>query len=138
MAAIDPEIIAVFIENEELCRNFPRNHPLPLGHNGLRGAEDAQDVIALIAQQRVEPFPPVCAGIFARPIDRPLRLAERFWKSGITGNQIELHLAAVDFVQPRQHVFKQLSRAALDKEDAVERWDLVGHEAAQNTTIARR
>ena len=38
MAAVEPEVIAIFVDDEDLGRQAARQRPFPLGHDGNRGS----------------------------------------------------------------------------------------------------
>src|SRR6266404_3314709 len=69
MSAIEPEIVAVFIEDENFGGKTGREHPLPFGHDRFGGADDTHDGIVLGVKLSVEPLAGITIGIVGDAID---------------------------------------------------------------------
>src|SRR5579871_6674045 len=69
MPAVEPEVVAVFIQDEDLGRHPGREHPLPLGHDRLGGADDPGHVIVLRLEFAVELFARRASRIISDAID---------------------------------------------------------------------
>ena len=119
VAAIEPEIVAVFVEHENFSGKTHGQHPFPFGHNGLGRADDSDDDVAVGGQLFIEPLARAAIGIFGDAVYRSELSAEILRDSGVARYEIGLHLRVV-IVEAAEQLFEQVAAAAFDKEDAGE------------------
>ena len=120
MAAVEPEIVAVLIQQEEFARQARRQHPLPFGHDRFSRADDANHGVFIGCQFGIESLARGRIGIIRHPVDRaPLR-AELQRRARVTGHQIRRHLW-MHVIEPVKQIFQQLTASAFHQQDAGER-----------------
>src|SRR5689334_24249777 len=69
VSTIQPEVIAILIEDENLGGQAKRQHPLPFCHDGLGGAYDAQNAIAVAGEFAVKARTALAATIIGDAVD---------------------------------------------------------------------
>src|SRR5437588_6462525 len=105
MSAIEPEVIAIFIKDENLGGKTGREHPLPFGHDRFGGADDTNDGIVIGVKLSVEPLAGVAVGIIGDAIDVTTRRLKILRYSAVAGEQIGLH-RGMNIVESAEQVFQ--------------------------------
>ena len=136
MAAVEPEIIAVFIDDENLRRDPQRDHPLPLRHDRLAGADHPHQRITILRELPVQfaaPFaPPKVAGtIHARVLRETLR------QSRVARHQVDRDVFPPRLPQPRNDSLQQIARAAFNQKNRVRVRNSAAQEIAHSEPATR-
>ena len=94
--AVDPEVISVFVDDENLGWNPRCQGPFPFGHQRLARTDDAEKRVAVLAEFAVKPAPQLAAAIIGNAIKPRGFGTESLGKRGIAGDQIEENVVAPD------------------------------------------
>lgn len=120
VGVVHPEVITVLIHDKELGFQGSRQQPLPLGHDGRAGAEDAHHGGLFGAQFRGEALCAIPAAVILYAIDAAVFRTEATGLAGITGDQIHLNVGAVNVVEGADEVVVKGAGPAFDEHDASE------------------
>ena len=129
---VDPEVVAVFVEDENFRRELRAEDPFPLEHDRLGGADDAGDRVIFGLELGVKAFAGRGARIIGYAEDfavKPLR------HSGIAGHEVDLEILAIGFMQSGNEVVEQPARSALDEEHFCERRIPAAEKVAQTNIL---
>ena len=106
MPAVEPEVIAVFVEDQELRGDAQRQHPLPFGHDWLGGADDDDYVVMLRRQLCVQPLACFRVGIIGDAVYSTPFAPKMFGQAGIAGYEIGLQVGVL-LIKAAEHVLEQ-------------------------------
>ena len=108
---IEPEIVAVLVQDENLRRQFRREDPFPFGHDRLSGTDDSGDRVLLGGEFGVKAL----AGCGALIIRNAKYFAVKSLRdSGIAGDQIDREIIAVRFVETGDKIIEKTPGSAFD------------------------
>src|SRR5216684_2998201 len=111
VTAVEPEVVAIFIQDENFGWEAGSQHPFPFGHNGFGRADDADDGIAIGAKLSVEPLAGVAVGIIGDAIDFTTAGLKIIWNAAVAGEQVGLHVG-VNVVKSTEKIFQELTASA--------------------------
>src|SRR5579883_748740 len=108
---VEPEIIAVLVDDKDFSGQLGRERPFPFGHDRLAGADDPGDRIIFRLEFRKEPLARLPALVIG---DSKHFAAKAFGDARKAGHQVDFDLFAVGFVQSRDQIVEQPARPAFD------------------------
>ena len=121
-----------FVNDKNFRGQASRQHPLPLGHDGLVRTEDAHHGIFARRQFFVEAPARGGAGVV---LDAIHAAAETEGRVLVAGDQIEFHGIAIDIVELRDQAIEHGARPALDQEHARKRRYGAAEDVAQDISL---
>ena len=119
--AVDPEVVPVFVDDENLGWNPRRQGPFPLGHQRLARADNAEKRVAVLAEFAVKLAPEFAPAIIGDAIEPRGFGTESLGKRGIAGDQVEPDIVTPDVPQAGKEALQKMSRPALHEEDGMDR-----------------
>ena len=109
MGAVDPKVVAVFVQYERLGPGqLPGEPPLPLGHDRLGGADDAQYIVAFGRHLCEQPCAACTATAVVDHTEDPGVFTQGFWLPAVAGEEVD-HNIFVIAVNAGNQAFKQVS-----------------------------
>src|SRR6266566_2575976 len=118
VTVIEPEVIAIFVQNKKFGGQAPGQGPLPLGHDRLGAADDAGDGIAVARQLAIEPGSPRPAAVIGDPVDGGGGGVKPIGQPRIAGHQIDEDGGAVRIADSGDDALEQIPGTALDQQNA--------------------
>src|SRR5258708_10887762 len=91
VAAVEPEVISVLVQDKNLGWQARRDHPLPFRHDRFGRADQSNYRVALGAQFGIKARARLRAGIVRYAKDLATTLVELDWRAGIAGKQVGGH-----------------------------------------------
>jgi hypothetical protein len=117
LRSVEPEVVAIFVDYEEFGRDARRQQPLPLRHDRLLRADDANSRISSGAELAYKLRPAGTAVEIGNLVHGTALMLEGLRGATVAGYDVDL---AAGLVQPREQGLVQLSRSTLDKNNSVE------------------
>src|SRR5205823_3791133 len=114
MRAIEPEVIAILVYDENLRAQAQSQRPFPFGHDRLARADDAHVGIAVGVKLAVELPPSVATAIGAGAVDARLLLIESLRDARVAGHEVNGDSLAPTFAQLGNELFEQAPGTAFD------------------------
>src|SRR4051812_12581082 len=111
MPTVEPEIIPVLVDQENLSRKPRRDGPLPFHQDRLTRADHSHQAVSILRQFPVQLAAPFTPAIIRRPINARI-LRKTLREPRITGDQIDSHVLSPCLPKPRAYPFEQTSRSA--------------------------
>src|SRR5947209_7508624 len=105
MAAVEPEIIAVLVDEENLGGDTERQRPFPFEHDGLAGADDAHESVAIGGELAVEPAASVAAAIVGGAVDAGVG-GKALGQTGVAGDEVDGDIVAPGIAEAVDDAFE--------------------------------
>lgn len=112
MSAVEPEIVRVFIDQENLGWGVPRRQPLPRGHNRIAGTQQSANVRASVFQLAEKP--PPCSRITVLLNVKELAAlgVEATGYARVAGQDVDLLKTGIVSLERRQQPLQHMPWAA--------------------------
>jgi hypothetical protein len=117
MAAVQPEIIGVFIDDENLGAETQSQHPFPFCQDGLARTDDPHMRVAILSQLGVEPALAGAPAVIRNAVDARTRLIPSLRCLRIAGHQVDRHFGTPRLAEFGQKLFQQPPRPALHQQN---------------------
>jgi len=131
MPAIQPKIIAIFIQDENLAGKARGQHPFPFGHDGFGRANDSDYGIAIGVEQAVELLARTAVGIIGDAVNSASIHPEFLGHAGVTGEQVGGHIR-MNAIEAGEQVFEKIAASAFDQQHPRERRNASTEKIAQS------
>src|SRR5262245_15678041 len=101
MAAVEPEVVAIFVDDENLGGDAEGQSPFPLGHERLGGADDAGQRVSILRELTVEAAASAASAVISDAVQPRSFGSEAARKLGVAGDQIDGDFLAPGFAESR-------------------------------------
>ena len=119
MSAIQPEVVAVLVQNEGLRRNIERQIPFPAGHDHLTGTNHAANVVTISPQDVDEPTTSGSSRVVGKAIYRTIT-GQSARLTRITRHNINDRGRPMVLVDARNEPFQHVPATAFDQQHSAE------------------
>jgi hypothetical protein len=101
---VEPEEVAVLVDDEHFDGQAQSERPFPFGHDGLSGADHDQDFRPAGSEQPVEAAAASSASVFVDRVNRRFG-GKTYWQARVAGGQIERHVVSKQVTEVGEHSF---------------------------------
>lgn len=112
---IEPEEIAVFVQDEDLRLQVRAQPPLPFGHDRLARANHPHDGILAGVKVGQNPIAGSRAAVFG---DTKHASVETLRQAGVAGDQVDFELVPEEAAERGYDALNQMARTAFDQQDS--------------------
>ena len=131
MAAIQPEVVAILIQDENFTGQPGGQHPFPFGHDGFSRADDSNHGVVIGCQQTIQLFARATVGIIGNAIDASSVRPEMLRQASVAGDQVGLHIR-MNIVQAAKQILEKIAPPAFNQQYAGEGRNASAEKVAQS------
>jgi hypothetical protein len=88
IGSVEPEEVAILVDDEHFDGQAQRERPFPLGHDGLPGTDHDQNFRPAGSEQPVEASAALSASVLVDGVDGRFG-GKAYWQAGVAGGQVE-------------------------------------------------
>lgn len=114
MAAIQPEVVSILIQDKNFAGQARGQHPFPFGHDGFVRADDSDHGVVISFQQGVQFLTGTRIRVVIDAIDASAVRLEILGQATVAGDQVGCHIR-MNTVQARQQILEKITPPAFDQ-----------------------